>query len=537
MATQGRYLPDWTIGKLTLEAGSVDFTTTDSLLVTAEIQPGDTIITASGLTLPIAEITGENAGKLAYPCPAAAAGVDQPLRIRYQSEASRYTGMAASLFKMLGGGNLFSLGELQGAEGEYLRFLAPGVLEAVAGGNLDKLSELEKVDNLTALAALALAKNKLLGVNNDGDLSMLPIPKAVVYDAAQELTATERGQALANAGAGVLAGYRNKVINGNFDIWQRGTMLAAGAGVRFLADRWYAYSVGSQYASSRGTWSFGQTVVPGTPTYYLRTDITSVAGANNLVLLRQPIEDVTSLAGRWVTVTFYAWANANRKIWLEFTQAFGVNAGGSEAVQSIGVTEFNLTSTPAKYQACVFIPGLSGKTLGSINITELTLWFEGGSGFATRVPGISQQGNGSVFLSRISLVEGDATAEADPFAPRHYQQEMALCQRYFQTFGTGGSWFGGTTCYGDLKLRHVFGLPARMRVPPSITRINAAGSIFWNGGWLDVTVVMQPLNEFTVQVVFDVPGWTGVPESPGILSRLTNFNETLPVSFQLSSEF
>ncbi|WP_043062085.1 gp53-like domain-containing protein [Brucella anthropi] len=170
MASQGRYLPDWTIGTLTLEADTVDFTTTDSLLVTAEIQPGDTIITASGLTLPIAEITGENAGKLAYPCPAAAAGVDQPLRIRYQSETSRYTGMAATLFKMLGGGNLFSLGELQGAEGDYLRFLAPGVLEAVAGGNLD------------ALAAMTLGKSKVLvtDANNQLDQSDISVAALVL---------------------------------------------------------------------------------------------------------------------------------------------------------------------------------------------------------------------------------------------------------------------------------------------------------------------------------------------------------------------
>ncbi|WP_349366789.1 MAG: hypothetical protein ABL311_04700 [Nitratireductor rhodophyticola] len=32
---------------------------------------------------------------------------------------------------------------------------------------------------------------------------------------------------------------------------------------------------------------------------------------------------------------------------------------------------------------------------------------------------------------RVSLVKGDATAETDPFSPRHIQQELALCQRYF----------------------------------------------------------------------------------------------------------
>ncbi|WP_273794687.1 hypothetical protein [Brucella intermedia] len=503
MARQGRYLPDWTIGTLTLVAGELDFTTADSLLVTAEIQPGDTIITASGLTLPIAEITGENAGKLAYACPAAAAGVDQPLRIRYQSESSRYTGMAASLFKMLGGGNLFSLGELEGAEGEYLRFLAPGVLEAVAGGNLE------------AFRAIELVKNKLLGVNNDGELSMMPIQNAVVYDTAQELTAAERGRARANIDTGILAGFRNKIINGDFDIWQRGTAFSASG---YTADRWAIYAgAGSTFSAVKAAYRVGVDAI---------NLVRSTTGTGSLQLY-QRIEGVNTLAGRRVTVTFNAvkvgsTGGAALPVDVSIAQYFGT--GGSAGV-NLPAKRVTVQATAEKFSLVFDLPSVEGKTVGAGSYITLVL----------AVPDTAGNFSG-LYISHVSLVEGDATAEVDPFSPRHIQQELALGQRYFQTFATGGSWFGGTTCYGDLKLRHVFGLPTRMRVPPSITRTNAAGSIFWNGGWLDVTVVMQPLNDFTVQVVFDVPGWTGVPESPGILSRLTNLNETLPVSFQLSSE-
>ena len=34
-------------------------------------------------------------------------------------------------------------------------------------------------------------------------------------------------------------------------------------------------------------------------------------------------------------------------------------------------------------------------------------------------------------IAHVSLVEGDATNEDDPFSQRHIQQEVALCQRYF----------------------------------------------------------------------------------------------------------
>ncbi|SCD23649.1 hypothetical protein BR141012304_11230 [Brucella inopinata] len=62
-------------------------------------------------------------------------------------------------------GNLFSLAELQGEEGQYLRFLAPGILEAVAGDNLDVIRQLEKIANLEQLAALELQANKVIRTN------------------------------------------------------------------------------------------------------------------------------------------------------------------------------------------------------------------------------------------------------------------------------------------------------------------------------------------------------------------------------------
>lgn len=201
MATQGRYRPDWTIGTLTLVQGEKDFTTTGSALEVAAIQPGDSIITASGLTLIIESITGQNSGTLMQPCSTLAAGANQPLRIRYQPEGSRLAGMAASLFQMLGSGALYSLGELEGEEGQFLRFLAPGVLEAVAGGNLDALIDLEKIDNLTALAALTLTARQLLQTDATGKLKTVSLDadKALVTDAnkdIQQINLADLGRAL-----------------------------------------------------------------------------------------------------------------------------------------------------------------------------------------------------------------------------------------------------------------------------------------------------------------------------------------------------
>jgi hypothetical protein len=44
-----------------------------------------------------------------------------------------------------------------------------------------------------------------------------------------------------------LGGFKNKIINGDFDIWQRGTITATALGDLYLSDRWMNSSFGSTY--------------------------------------------------------------------------------------------------------------------------------------------------------------------------------------------------------------------------------------------------------------------------------------------------
>lgn len=112
---------------ITLTSGSTAFTTAGAALQSAQIQPGDTILLpAKGMTLVIASITGQNAGTLTDPCPAGAAGAGQKLRIRYQPDGSRFTGMLQEMVEALGSGNVEALAGLAGAADKLGYFTGPG---------------------------------------------------------------------------------------------------------------------------------------------------------------------------------------------------------------------------------------------------------------------------------------------------------------------------------------------------------------------------------------------------------------------------
>ncbi|QIG77294.1 putative phage tail fiber protein [Rhizobium phage RHph_TM39] len=159
--------------------------------------------------------------------------------------------------------------------------------------------------------------------------------------------------------------------------------------------------------------------------------VTSVAGSGNYALKSQAIEGVHYLANKTVTLTFYAKADTSRNIAVEFYQSFG-SGGSPSAAVSIPLGLVALTSSWKKYTIVTSLPSISGKTLGSDGNHSLILgfWFDAGSTFAARASNLGQQ-SGTFDLSHVSVVEGDAQFETDPFSARPITQEIMLCQRYY----------------------------------------------------------------------------------------------------------
>ena len=274
------------------------------------------------------------------------------------------------------------------------------------------------------------------------------------------------GSATANVSAinnGPLAGFRNAIINGNFDIWQRGTSQAADA---YGSDRWRNTISGTSCTQSRQSFTLGQTEVPGEPTYFCRNVVSSSAGAGNFARLMQNIEDVRTFAGQQITVSFWAKADASKSIAIDFGQFFGSGGSPSSFVSGIGAVKKNLTTSWQKITHTITLTSIASKTLGSNQdqYVQFSIWFDAGSSFNARTDTLGQQ-SGTFDIAQVQLEAGPV---ATPFERRPIGAELSLCQRYCQkgrvTVSTGSSNFPSWV------------LPVVMRVTPTIAGSYSGGS-------------------------------------------------------------
>ena len=317
---------------------------------------------------------------------------------------------------------------------------------------------------------------------------------------AQILTEEAAGQARANLGADILAGFRNKIINGDFEIWQRGESGHTNFG--YTADRWGFYrNAGTEAGTaSRQLFPLGSSEVQGNPAGYFRAAVTNGGpAANGFISVGQQIEEVRTLAGKKATLTFYARVSTPREIAIELSQAFG--SGGSPRL-NILVGKAQLTTTWKKFSYVIDVPSLAGKTVGSNACVALGFILSAGTDFSARTGGLTIQ-TGTFDFSRVSIVEGDASAEADPFSPRHIQQEFALCQRYFQRVSEIVMQAAFQAGHAN---RTTMLLPVPMRVSPTITYTSSIGS--------GVAILSSSIADRLVLAAF--PGADGLISAGGI---------------------
>ena len=241
----------------------------------------------------------------------------------------------------------------------------------------------------------------------------------------------------------------NLLINGGFDVWQRGVAFASPWPGSYLADRWCVdfNGSGATRAISRQAFVPGQTDVPNNPTYYLRfaQSVAGSGGTYNVVLQR--IENVLKLSGQTVTLSFYARANSARNITTQVDQNFG--SGGSSTVY-IGEVTHALTTSWQLFTRTVALPSVSGKTIGANSFCSIYFIMPVNTTFTIDIANV-QLNYGSVAL---------------PFVPRSFADELRLCQRYY--IASGGTIDGRMLFYGTNSMEFFIPLPVTMRTNPTL---------------------------------------------------------------------
>ena len=281
----------------------------------------------------------------------------------------------------------------------------------------------------------------------------------------------------------------NLLINGGFDVWQRGTSQTASG--LLSEDRWNNYiSGGTSQVHSQQEFTVGQTAVPANPKYYSRTIVTSGNGSADRAIKWQKIEDVTRLSGKTITLSFYAKANAAKNISVEAYQVFGT--GGSTEVTAIGVTKTAITAAWVKYTFTIAIPSVSGKTVGANSFTQIGVWMDAGSNFNARTNSLGNQ-SGTFDFANFQLNYG---AVALPFVMRSFADELALCQRYYEKSYEYATVPGTANVLNGLHFTRVFNVAVangsrwifgahpqfkvRKRIAPTVTLYTFSGS---SGKW------------------------------------------------------
>ncbi|PAM73150.1 hypothetical protein CEK00_04700 [Stenotrophomonas maltophilia] len=254
---------------------------------------------------------------------------------------------------------------------------------------------------------------------------------------------------------------KNRIINGNFDIYQRGNPGTITNTAAYTADRWICSSAG---AGATSNWGLGATTPGEIPDSVLFLGFNVVAGVSS-AWVGQWIEGVHTFAGGKATVSFWMRSGvAGKKVGLLIQQHFGT--GGSAMVEVQASSAITLTTNFTKYTVTFDVPSIVGKTVGANNALLLTFFYadDRSSMFGGQL--IGQTG-----LFEVAQVQMERGGKATDFEWRPKAEEQLLCERYCQLLDYGkGNGFTLCMVNGVNSVLAFLPLNSQMRVVPTATR-------------------------------------------------------------------
>ena len=310
-----------------------------------------------------------------------------------------------------------------------------------------------KTGALAPLEGLTPAADKIAVFNGPTGAELITLTafmRTLLDDAS--LTDAQKTLKLPTAGG---FGFRNKLINGDFRITQRGTSgtIAAGQTV-YTVDRWIVETYGSSVAWGVDSYTTAY------PDFYLIG-----ASGNTSIGLSQRIEaaNCTNLPGNKVTISFRLYGNSV------------AGSGGvvvTPYLYAAGSTDnFSAPTFVEAFPAVNVIEGIKSVVATSAVLPAsvakgLQLQFE--------IRGLDAASKLVAFLD-VQLEIGEV---ATPFEHRPYQTELALCHRYFVNKRTT---YVGAMPVNNGVFAFVCEHPVSMRTTPTLIwteGYNAGGASF-----------------------------------------------------------
>ena len=268
----------------------------------------------------------------------------------------------------------------------------------------------------------------------------------------------------ANYGGGQYAAGKNRITNSNFAIWQRGTSFTAGTVALYTADRWQSYrGVLGTTITRQAT---GDTTNLPNIQYCARVARDSGNTSTSQIFYSQSLESVNSipLAGKTVTVSFYARAGANYSmassaLGFQLTSGTGTDqnvTSGFTGASNIVNTTVTLTTTWQRFTRTVAVPSTSTQLAVNYYFTPV--------GTA-----------GAADYFEVTGVQLEVGSEASPYANQgaSLQAELAMCQRYYwQTTINSGTAYSILTPFtgqgvSSTSIQMPLVVPVPLRIVPS----------------------------------------------------------------------
>lgn len=271
----------------------------------------------------------------------------------------------------------------------------------------------------------------------------------------------------------------NYIINGGFDILQRGQSVnITGAHFSYkTADRWLlAVSATGSTNIDNAIIAFpdGGAIIDGLSVpYFMRWTVNTLGTATAYGMINR-MEDVRTLAGSTVTLSFYVRGTQTSTIRPSLIQYFGPSGSADVTTFASSTTTTTFNSTWTRKTFTFNVPSVLGKTINA------------GSFIQVQLDALSIS-TGTMEIAGVQLELGSV---ATPFrrAGLTIQGELAACQRYFEksynqsdapgTSTTVGlyTFYGTTDGSSNVVAPIKFSVPKRIASGYTLTTYNSAGT-------------------------------------------------------------